>query len=304
MKKLALATLLALSTSAAFAGFNGNTAQGGFQGGNQGQQLTVKQALSAKDNSMITLVGNITQQIDGDEYIFTDGTDQIKVEIKNRVWNGLNVGPQDKIRVYGKLDNEIFEKPELEVIKDKSAVNIMRVLLVEDDPLIGNGLQIGLTKSGFIVDWFTDGQSGLNALIGAPYDAVVLDLTLPKLDGLDVLKQWRSNNQDVPVLILTARDTLDERIKGIQQGADDYLCKPFALAEVVVRLQALIRRRYGQVKPQIEHGNVKLDPAQRKAWLNEDEITLTGREYKLLELFMLNKERVLSRATIEENVKN
>lgn len=159
--------------------------------------------------------------------------------------------------------------------KGKSAVNIMRVLLVEDDPLIGNGLQIGLTKSGFIVDWFTDGQSGLNALIGAPYDAVVLDLTLPKLDGLDVLKQWRSNNQDVPVLILTARDTLDERIKGIQQGADDYLCKPFALAEVVVRLQALIRRRYGQVKPQIEHGNVKLDLAQRKAWLNEDEITLT-----------------------------
>ena len=177
----------------------------------------------------------------------------------------------------------------------------MRVLLVEDDPLIGNGLQIGLTKSGFIVDWFTDGQSGLNALIGAPYDAVVLDLTLPKLDGLEVLKQWRSNNQDVPVLILTARDTLDERIKGIQQGADDYLCKPFALAEVVVRLQALIRRRYGQVKPQIEHGNVKLDPAQRKAWLNEDEITLTGREYKLLELFMLNKERVLHVRLLKKN---
>jgi len=97
MKKLALATLLALSTSAAFAGFNGNTAQGGFQG------------------------GNITQQIDGDEYIFTDGTDQIKLEIKNRVWNGLNVGPQDKIRVYGKLDNEIFEKPELEVISVEKA---------------------------------------------------------------------------------------------------------------------------------------------------------------------------------------
>ena len=187
--------------------------------------------------------------------------------------------------------------------KDKSAVNIMRVLLVEDDALIGNGLQIGLTKSGFIVDWLLMGKVD-KRLIGAPYDAVLLDLTLPKLDGLEVLKQWRSNNQDVPVLILTARDTLDERIKGIQQGADDYLCKPFALAEVVVRLQALIRRRYGQVKPQIEHGNVKLDPAQRKAWLNEDEITLTGREYKLLELFMLNKERVLSRATIEEKLSN
>ncbi len=121
MKKFALATLLALSTSAAFAGFNGNTAQGGFQVGDQGQQLTVKQALSAKDNSMITLVGNITQQIDGDEYVFTDGTDQIKLEIKKRVWNGLNVGPQDKIRVYGKLDNEPFEKPELEVISIEKA---------------------------------------------------------------------------------------------------------------------------------------------------------------------------------------
>ena len=120
MKKFALATLLALSTSAAFAGFNGNTVQGGFQGGNQGQQLTVKQALSAKDNSMITLVGNITQQID-DEYLFTDGTDQIKLEIKNRVWNGLNVGPQDKIRVYGKLDNDAFEKAELEVISVEKA---------------------------------------------------------------------------------------------------------------------------------------------------------------------------------------
>jgi uncharacterized protein (TIGR00156 family) len=105
----------------AFAGFNGNTAQGGFQGGDQGQQLTVKQALSAKDNSMITLVGNITQQIDGDEYLFTDGTDQIKLEIKNRVWNGLNVGPQDKIRVYGKLDNDAFEKAELEVISVEKA---------------------------------------------------------------------------------------------------------------------------------------------------------------------------------------
>ena len=112
MKKFTLATLLALSTSAAFAGFNGAPAQGG----NQGQQLTVKQALSAKDNSMISLVGNITQQVDGDEYLFTDGTEQIKLEIKNRVWNGLNVGPQDKIRVYGKLDNDAFEKAELEVI--------------------------------------------------------------------------------------------------------------------------------------------------------------------------------------------
>lgn len=178
----------------------------------------------------------------------------------------------------------------------------MRILLIEDDALIGNGLQIGLTKSGFAVDWFTDGKTGMDALTSAPYDAVVLDLTLPKLDGLDVLQQWRANNQDVPVLILTARDTLDERVKGLQHGADDYLCKPFALAEVVARLQALVRRRYGQLNPVIEHGEVKFDPNQRAVWLRGEPVSLTTREYKLLELFMLNKERVLSRSSIEEKL--
>ena len=178
----------------------------------------------------------------------------------------------------------------------------MRILLIEDDSLIGNGLQIGLTQLSFAVDWFTDGKTGLDALTSAPYDAVVLDLTLPKLDGLDVLQQWRANNQDVPVLILTARDTLDERVKGLQHGADDYLCKPFALAEVAARLQALIRRRYGHYNPVIEHAGVKLDPNQRAVSLNDQGISLTTREYKLLELFMLNKDRVLSRAAIEEKL--
>ena len=121
MKKICFSNPFSFIYFSSICWFNGNTAQGGFQGGEQGQQLTVKQALSAKDNSMITLVGNITQQIDGDEYVFTDGTDQIKLEIKKRVWNGLNVGPQDKIRVYGKLDNEPFEKPELEVISVEKA---------------------------------------------------------------------------------------------------------------------------------------------------------------------------------------
>lgn len=188
------------------------------------------------------------------------------------------------------------------VFNPKSAVNIMRILLIEDDPLIGDGLKIGLSKSGFSIDWFTDGKSGLEALKSAPYDAVVLDLTLPKMDGLDVLQQWRRNNQDVPVLILTARDTLDERVTGLQRGADDYLCKPFALAEVVARLQALIRRRYGHTNPVIEHGLVKFDPNQRKVTLKEQDVSLTAREYNLLELFMHNKERVLSRTFIEEKL--
>lgn len=178
----------------------------------------------------------------------------------------------------------------------------MRILLIEDDNLIGEGLKLGLTKSGFSVDWFQDGKTGLQAIDSADYDAVVLDLTLPKMDGLDILNSWRKANNDVPVLILTARDTLDERITGLQRGADDYLCKPFALAEVVARLQALIRRRYGQTNPIIQHGLVKFDPSQRKVFLLEDEITLTTREYNLLELFMHNKDRVLTRSAIEEKL--
>ncbi|MCT8764740.1 response regulator [Glaesserella parasuis] len=178
----------------------------------------------------------------------------------------------------------------------------MRILLIEDDPLIGEGLKLGLSKSGFSVDWFTDGKTGLDALSSAPYDTVVLDLTLPKMDGLEVLQSWRRANQDVPVLILTARDTLDERITGLQRGADDYLCKPFALAEVVARLQALIRRRYGHTNPVIEHSLVKFDPNQRKVFLREQEVTLTTREYNLLELFMHNKDRVLTRSFIEEKL--
>lgn len=178
----------------------------------------------------------------------------------------------------------------------------MRILLIEDDTLIGEGLKIGLTKSGFNVDWFQDGKTGLQAVDSAPYDAVVLDLTLPKMDGLDILSVWRQANNSVPVLILTARDTLDERITGLQRGADDYLCKPFALAEVVARLQALIRRRYGQITPIIEHSLVKFDPHQRKVFLRDQEVSLTSREYNLLELFMNNRERVLTRTTIEEKL--
>lgn len=121
MKKLTLTAILAIATSSAFAGFNDNTGtQGGFQQP-VAEVISVKQALSAKDNSMVTLVGNITQQIDDDEFLFTDGTAQIKVEIKRRAWNGLDVGPNDKIRINGKLDNEAFEKAEIEVYRVEKA---------------------------------------------------------------------------------------------------------------------------------------------------------------------------------------
>lgn len=120
MKKIVLATLLTLTTASAFAGFNNNNAQGGFQQAAQ-PAISVQQALKTADNSMITLVGNITKQIDGDEFLFTDGTEQIKVEIDRHVWNGLNVGPNDKVRIYGKLDNEAFEKAEVEVLRIEKA---------------------------------------------------------------------------------------------------------------------------------------------------------------------------------------
>ena len=178
----------------------------------------------------------------------------------------------------------------------------MRILLIEDDKLIGDGLRFGLTKQNFAVDWFTDGKLGFEALFATEYDAVVLDLTLPKMDGLDILRNWRKKNQDIPVLLLTARDTLEERITGFNSGADDYLGKPFALMEVVVRLQALIRRRYKQSSPEVVVGNLHLDTNSHSATLAGEEVNLTAKEFQLLQLFVHNKDRVLPRTLIEEKL--
>ena len=178
----------------------------------------------------------------------------------------------------------------------------MRILLIEDDTLIGDGLKVGMTKLGFTVDWFESGEAGFQALAAAPWDAVVLDLSLPERDGLDILRQWRQQGQDVPVLILTARDALDERVKGLQLGADDYLCKPFALSEVAARLQALIRRRHGQFQPELKHGNVVLSPGNHSVLCNGETLNLKSREMALLELFMRNPGRVLTRSQLEEKL--
>ena len=178
----------------------------------------------------------------------------------------------------------------------------MRILLVEDDQLIGDGICAGLGKMGFTVDWFTDGQTGQDALFVAPYDAVILDLGLPKKDGMDVLTFWRQKKSIEPVLILTARDAIEQRVEGLQKGADDYLCKPFALAELAARLQALIRRSHGQVEEILSAGDIALNPARQtvsKAGVN---IVLTGKEIVILEMFLLNKNRVLSRELIQEKL--
>ena len=154
----------------------------------------------------------------------------------------------------------------------------MRILLIEDDMLIGDGIKTGLSKMGFSVDWFTQGRQGKEALYSAPYDAVILDLTLPGMDGRDILREWREKGQREPVLILTARDALAERVEGLRLGADDYLCKPFALIEVAARLEALMRRTNGQASNELRHGNVMLDPGKRIATLAGEPLTLNFSE--------------------------
>lgn len=178
----------------------------------------------------------------------------------------------------------------------------MRILLVEDDRLIGDGLKVGLEKLGFAVDWFTDGTEGEEALYQAPYEAVVLDLGLPGLDGMEVLRRWRQCGRTEPVLILTARGDVDQRIAGLNGGADDYLGKPFALKEVQARLNALIRRRNGRPAPQLVYKNIALDPQTRRVTSDGKEIILSPREISLLELLLLNKNKVLSKQTIEDKI--
>ncbi len=178
----------------------------------------------------------------------------------------------------------------------------MRILLVEDDPLIGDGLKAGLGKQGFSVDWLTDGLTAVSALDAAEYDAVVLDLTLPGADGLEVLQAWRRGGHDLPVLVLTARGTLDQRVEGLNLGADDYLAKPFALEELAARLRALLRRSHGQAAPRLTHGPVSLDPGSRKVYRDGLEIPLSPKAFMLVELFLLNRHSVLSKSLIEEKL--
>lgn len=178
----------------------------------------------------------------------------------------------------------------------------MRVLLIEDDPLIGDGLNIGLGKLGFTVDWFRDGWDGKEAIMQAPYEAVVLDLGLPGIDGLSILKEWRRDGRKEPVLILTARGDVDQRVIGLESGADDYLAKPFALVEVAARLKALIRRRNDRMEPAITHGEIVFKPETRTVSFRGEEISLAPKELLLLELLLMNKNKVLSKETIENKI--
>ncbi|MBE6444346.1 MAG: response regulator [Alphaproteobacteria bacterium] len=178
----------------------------------------------------------------------------------------------------------------------------MRILVAEDDRLIGDGLNIGLQKMGFTVDWFQDGDDAFEALFQAPYDAVILDLGLPNRDGLSILKEWRLNKRNEPVLILTARGDVDQRVLGLENGADDYLAKPFALAEVAARIKALIRRSNNRIEPIIAVADIKYYPDTKTVTKNDKNISLSPKELRILELFLMNQNKVLTKEVIENKL--
>lgn len=178
----------------------------------------------------------------------------------------------------------------------------MRVLLVEDDLLIGDGILTGLNRLGFSVDWFKDGTEGMEALDSVPYEAVILDLGLPGTDGLTILQNWRRIGHKEPVLILTARGDVNQRIIGLDSGADDYLPKPFALAEVAARLKALIRRRHDRLEPEIRHGDLVFVPSTKQIYKAGKEISLAPKELRLLEHLLLNPKQIMTKEALEEKL--
>ncbi|MGP1607408.1 MAG: response regulator [Moraxella sp.] len=178
----------------------------------------------------------------------------------------------------------------------------MRVLLAEDDMMIGDVFSEALMDEGYIVDWVKDGAQALLALKTEQYDIILLDLGLPKVDGMEVLKTLRAAKIDAPVLILTARDALDDRIQGLDGGADDYVIKPFELGEVLARMRVLIRRQQGKAQNLLQVGNLSLDTAKKRAFLNQQPLDLTAKEYMLLTSFMTNSEKVLSKSDLESQL--
>jgi two-component system OmpR family response regulator/two-component system response regulator QseB len=178
----------------------------------------------------------------------------------------------------------------------------MRILLAEDDPLLGDGLRAGLRQAGFQVDWVRDGLAAAAELRAQPYAAAALDLGLPRMDGIDVLSTVRRAGINLPILVLTARDAIDDRIRGLDVGADDYVIKPVDLNELAARLRALIRRAHGQAQERLSARDVELDPAARMVWKAGEPVSLSAREFDLLHALMLNAGRVLSREQIEQQV--
>jgi two-component system response regulator QseB len=178
----------------------------------------------------------------------------------------------------------------------------MRILLAEDDPMIGASVGRGLRQDGFVVDWVEDGRAAEAALGERVHDAIVLDLGLPRRTGLEVLGAMRRGGDTRPVLILTARDAVADRVAGLDAGADDYLVKPFDLDELSARLRALLRRGTGRAEPVLAHGELELYPATREARFKGEPLSLSPREFALLEALLARPGAILSRAQLEDKL--
>ena len=178
----------------------------------------------------------------------------------------------------------------------------MRLLVVEDDPLIGRAVVNGLREGGYAVAWVRDGAAAELALSTTVYDLVVLDLGLPRKDGLELLRGLRRGGNDVAVLIVTARDGLADRVTGLDLGADDYLVKPFDLDELLARCRAIVRRRLGRTSPEITYGSLTLDPVRRRVLFRGQAVDLSAREFAVLEALMKEPGAVVSREKLEEAV--
>lgn len=179
----------------------------------------------------------------------------------------------------------------------------MRVLLVEDDPMIGAAAQVSLKDASYAADWVRDGQAALASVAAQHYDIVLLDLGLPGRSGLDVLRTLRGANNPVPVLIITARDALTDRVEGLDAGADDYVVKPFEMAELLARMRAVQRRKAGHAVPLLSNGRLSLDPATHEARIaDQPAVALSNREFGLLQALMVRPGAILSRADLEDRV--
>ena len=178
----------------------------------------------------------------------------------------------------------------------------MRLLLVEDDTMIGESVRLGLRQDGFVIDWVQDGKAAELALSNEPYALLLLDLGLPKKGGLEVLKNLRSQRNPIPVLVLTARDAVADRVQGLDAGADDYLVKPFDLDELAARIRALLRRQSGRIETELRCGDLTINPATHQVFLGAKEIALSGKEFAILHALIDRPGAVLSRVQLEQHL--
>ncbi len=178
----------------------------------------------------------------------------------------------------------------------------MRLLLVEDDPMIGKSIREGLRREGYGIDWVRDGWAAEQSLTATDYDLLILDLGLPRVHGLQVLKNTRQKGKKIPVLVITARDGVEDRVNGLDAGADDYLVKPFSMSELGARVRALLRRSTGQADPVFRHADVELNPLTREVLFNKKIVALSQREFSLLESLIRHPGTVISRTSLEQSI--